>query len=106
MINLFFLFNGFLQTTEVSTNSPLASLVPVGWVIAMGMAFELVAEIRRRRYANKVNRVKVKRVYRGDSLQESETTSRNLKVGDVIKIDNDCVIPADCLVLSTGDELG
>ena len=91
----------------MSTNSPLASIIPVCWVIAMGMSFELVAEVRRRRYAKKVNNIKVKKIYRGKELtKEQDTISADLKVGDVIRIDNDCVIPADCLVLSTGDELG
>ena len=94
---------------SISTNSPIASLVPVCEVIIVGMVFELVADLRRRANDNKVNNQKVCKVSKNESdktLQETETTAAQLKVGDVIKIPNGTQIPADCLVLSTGDSLG
>jgi len=48
VINSFFIVNGMLQSIPaISTNSPLASFIPVGWVIIMGMVFELVSDLRR-----------------------------------------------------------
>jgi hypothetical protein len=60
VIHIFFLFNGFLQTIPaISTNSPLASIVPVIWVMIMGMLFEMVADIRRWRSDTRVNNLGV-----------------------------------------------
>ena len=48
VINCFYLFNGMLQTfPSISTNSPLASLIPVIWVMLLGIVFELIADLRR-----------------------------------------------------------
>jgi uncharacterized membrane protein len=56
VIHILYIFNGFLQSIPaISTNSPLASIVPVVWVMIMGMLFELVADIRRWRSDSKVN---------------------------------------------------
>jgi len=56
VIHIFFLFNGFLQTIpSISTNSPLASIIPVIWTMSMGMTFELIADIRRWTNDKKVN---------------------------------------------------
>jgi hypothetical protein len=35
------------SVSQISTNSPLASLIPVSWIIGMGMLFELIADLRR-----------------------------------------------------------
>ena len=57
VIHAFFIFNGFLQTIpSISTNSPLASLVPVAWTMSMGIIFEMIADIRRWKQDNKTNR--------------------------------------------------
>ena len=105
VMHCFFLFNGFLQSIEsISTNSPLASLVPVGWTMSMGIIFELIADIRRYNSDKKVNNQQV------DILKEGETsvktTSSKLKVGNIIKMNNGQMVPADCIVLSTQDHLG
>jgi len=64
VIHIFFLFNGFLQTIpSISTNSPLASWVPVFWTMSMGMIFELIADIRRWNSDKKVNSYKVDMAY-------------------------------------------
>ena len=34
------------------------------------------------------------------------TQSQKLKVGHILKLENNQMVPADCLVLSTGDENG
>lgn len=48
VINIFFLFNSYMQSvSQISTNSPFASLIPVSWIIAMGMMFDLIADLRR-----------------------------------------------------------
>lgn len=108
VIHCFFLFNGFLQTIpSISTNSPLASFVPVLWTMSMGMLFELIADIRRWNSDKKVNNYKVELVYESSGKVEVKTSAaEKLKVGDIIKMNNGCMVPADCVVLSTNDPLG
>lgn len=101
VIHIFFLFNGFLQTIpSISTNSPLASWVPVFWTMSMGMIFELIADIRRWNSDKKVNSYKVDMAYEdGGKIQSAGSTAEKLKVGDIIKMNNGCMVPADCIVL-------
>ena len=108
VINVFFLFNGFLQTIpSISTNTPLASLVPVSFVMVMGMIFEAVADLIRWDNDKRVNNYKVKIVRKDRKiLYEKDGLAADLKVGDIILLENECKIPADCVLLSTDDPLG
>lgn len=108
VIHIFFIFNGFLQTIPaISTNSPLASLVPVVWVMIMGMIFELVADVRRWVSDNKINNYIVKKVVAdGSSLKTYDSKASSLIIGDIIQLENGAQIPADCVVLHTDDSLG
>ena len=88
MINGFFIVNGCLQSIPaISTNSPLASFIPVIWVIFMGMIFELITDLRRWRSDRQVNNQRVERVYVDRSTQEvvkEDTISADLQVGDIV----------------------
>jgi len=109
VIHLFFIFNGFLQTIpSISTNSPLASLVPVAWTMSMGIIFELIADIRRWKQDNKTNGQQIERVTKDSKgqLTPNKVKSQQLKVGDVILMNDGQMVPADCLVLSTDDSIG
>ena len=56
-MNCFYVFNAILQMIPaIATNSYLASLIPVSYVILLGMIFEAVADLRRRSNDNKVNK--------------------------------------------------
>lgn len=61
VINVFFLFNAYMQSvSQISTNSPLASLIPVSWIIGMGMLFDLIADLRRWMNDRQVNNYPVR----------------------------------------------
>jgi hypothetical protein len=63
VIHVFFLFNGFLQTIpSITTNTPLASLIPVAFVMTLGMVFEAVADVMRWNNDKKVNNYPVHKV--------------------------------------------
>jgi hypothetical protein len=48
VLNIFYLVNGSLQTIPaISTVSPLASLIPVLFVIFVGIVLEAISEYRR-----------------------------------------------------------
>lgn len=47
-INDFFIINGILQyIPAISTNDPMVSIVPVAFVIILGMLFEFIQDIKR-----------------------------------------------------------
>lgn len=73
----------------------------------MGMLFELIADIRRWNSDKKVNNYKVDMVYESSGKLETQiSTAEKLKVGDIIKMNNNCMVPADCIVIQTNDPLG
>ena len=86
MINVFYILNGTLQLfPAISTNSPLASYIPVGFVILVGMILEGVADFRSWRSDSAINNYKVNRV---SNTSTQETVAADLKVGDVIEMNN------------------
>lgn len=93
---------------QISTNSPLASAIPVTWVIIVGIIFELISDLRRWRSDRKVNNYEVKRVYQKEKgkLEMAPTRSADLNVGDIIVLQHDDLIPADCVVLQNDDPTG
>ena len=74
------------------------------------MLFELVADLRRRSNDKKFNKYALNKVYKSQKdsqkLEEKEVFAESLKVGDVIKMKNGCMIPTDCIVIQTDDPLG
>ena len=75
VIVIFYIINGTLQTIPaISTNSPLASFIPVAYVFIVGIILEGVAEYRRNANDKKFNHYKVNIVNRNNdgSLKEKE----------------------------------
>jgi magnesium-transporting ATPase (P-type) len=108
VVNLFFIVNGILQyIPAISTNSPLASLVPVGWVMLMGMLFELIEDVKRHNQDKKDNTIKVEKVSAsGGKIDSKHLNAAELAVGNVIKLKDNQMVPADCIVLSAVDSNG
>lgn len=88
VVNLFFIVNGILQCVPaISTNSPLASLVPVGWVMLMGILFELIEDLKRHSQDTKDNTIQVDVVHAsGGTTTTKMTNSSDLQVGHVVKL--------------------
>lgn len=84
-VNIFFIVNGILQCIpSISTNNPLVSLIPVSWVILIGMLFEGLADYKRWKQDNRVNGQIVTRVGWNGKLEHNKVSSAQLMVGDVI----------------------
>jgi len=72
VINIFYIANGILQTfPAISTNSPLASLIPVAYVIILGMILEAVSDLRRWSNDRKINNQKMNKLKKTQSGIES-----------------------------------
>jgi magnesium-transporting ATPase (P-type) len=108
VINCFYLFNAFLQTIpEISTNTPLASLIPILWVIFMGMLVDLITDLRRWKSDKATNNLHaIKLLQRKGTLIEMDSKSEDLQVGDVIVLKNNMQLQADCIVLDTEEPHG
>ena len=107
--NVFYTIGAVLQGIKsISTNSPWATIIPLGYVILLGMLKEFYADYMRWRADQKEN----SRLYtvivkgEGDDYDEEEVRCDELKVGDVIKLKDGEVAPADLFILTTKDSRG
>ena len=75
----------------------------MSYVILVGVLFEGIADYRRWKQDNKVNGQVVTRVA---GQQNEKVLSMELLVGDIILVQNDEMLPADCVLVSTDDPLG
>ena len=108
VIIYFYLVNSLLQTfPAISTNSPLAGFIPTCWIILMGLLFDLLADLRRWRTDKAVNQAVVtKLLVKENQFVKQMVFTESLQVGDLIELENDQTIPADCIVVSTEDPDG
>lgn len=100
--NFYFLVVGCLSFTALAPYSAVSALLPLIVVIGATMAKEAVEDYRRKKQDIEVNNRKVK-VHRGDGTFEN-TEWKNLRVGDIVKVEKDEFFPADLLLLSSSYE--
>lgn len=108
VIICFYILNGILQTMpRFRTNNPLSSIIPTIYVILLGVIFELIADLRRWSHDRKINGQMVTAVFKAaDQLLTTPSTAADLMVGDIVLLENNANVPADCLVLSTSNVNG
>jgi len=133
VVNLFYLLNAFLQSIPaISTNSPLASLIPVVFMMIVGMCKEFAVEYKRFKDDSRVNSMKTDRMEPIAQLIRKNTTSSaltrqestpkkvntngvsnfkqvsvaDIKVGDILELHDDEQIPADCIILACDNTKG
>ena len=97
----------------IAVNKPAATLVPLSFVILLGIAKEAVAEIKRYKDDKKTNAVKAIRMIDGktnatvvckDDPRFEVTCLAEIKCGDILKIVDGEQVPADCILLKTNNE--
>ena len=83
-------------------------MIPVVYTLFAGVVLELFADLKRRRNDNNINNMLVKKLYidQNGKIFSQETKSAELEVGDVIFIENNTQIMADCLLLYADDKNG
>lgn len=97
--NFFFLVTGILSFTDLAPYSAVSAVLPLVVVIAATMVKEGVEDWQRKQQDIEVNNRKVK-VHVGDGTFH-DTEWRNLRVGDIVKVEKDQFFPADILLLSS-----
>ncbi|KAK9080934.1 hypothetical protein Syun_031331 [Stephania yunnanensis] len=100
--NLYFLLAGCLAFTPLAPYAAVSAILPLVVVIGATMLKEGVEDWRRRKQDIKVNGQKVK-VHHGNGNFE-HTEWKNLRVGDIVKVEKDEFFPADLLLLSSSYE--
>lgn len=63
VINCFYVFNAFLQSTpSISTNNPLATIIPLTFIITVGIIKEAIVELQRWNQDRKINRIPTRKL--------------------------------------------
>ncbi|XP_055809790.1 putative phospholipid-transporting ATPase 9 [Solanum dulcamara] len=97
--NFYFLVTGILAFTPLAPYTALSAILPLILVIGATMVKEGIEDWRRKQQDIEVNGRKVK-VHQGDGVFNL-TEWKNLKVGDIVKVEKDQFFPADLLLLSS-----
>ncbi|XP_043702354.1 putative phospholipid-transporting ATPase 9 isoform X2 [Telopea speciosissima] len=100
--NIFFLVVSCLSFTPLAPYSAVSSVIPLGIVIGASMIKEAIEDWTRKKQDIEANNRKVK-VHRHDGSFD-DTNWRNLRVGDIVKVEKDDFFPADLLLLSSSYE--
>ncbi|KAF3656198.1 putative phospholipid-transporting ATPase 11 [Capsicum chinense] len=97
--NFYFLVTGIMAFTPLAPYTALSAILPLVIVIGATMIKEGIEDWRRKQQDIEVNGRKVK-VHQGDGAFNL-TEWKNLKVGDIVKVEKDQFFPADLLLLSS-----
>lgn len=100
--NIYFLITAALSFASFAPFRPLTTVLPLVIVLGATMAKEAIEDWRRFQQDNEVNNRKVQ-VHNGDG-NFSYTEWKNLRVGDIVKVEKDSFFPADLLLLSSSYE--
>ncbi|EOA25787.1 hypothetical protein CARUB_v10019154mg [Capsella rubella] len=102
--NIYFLVVAFVSFSPLAPYTAPSVLAPLLIVIGATMVKEGVEDLRRRKQDVEANNRRVE-VY-GKNRTFGETKWKNLRVGDVVKVNKDEYFPADLLLLSSSYEDG
>ncbi|XP_016450141.2 putative phospholipid-transporting ATPase 9 isoform X1 [Nicotiana tabacum] len=97
--NFYFLVTGILAFTALAPYSAVSAILPLIIVIGATMVKEGIEDWRRKQQDIEVNNRKVK-VHQGDGVFDLSEW-KNLRVGDIVKVEKDQFFPADLLLLSS-----
>ncbi|KAM0944271.1 putative P-type phospholipid transporter [Dioscorea sansibarensis] len=100
--NIYFLVTCCLSFTPLAPYTAFSAILPLIIVIGVTMAKEAIEDFRRYRQDYEMNNRKIK-AHQGDGNFEY-TEWKNLRVGDVVKVEKDYFFPADLILLSSSYE--
>jgi len=107
VVNDFYVVNAILQSMPaVSVNSPWATIIPLAYVILIGMLKEAIADYKRYKQDKKSNSTLCRIVSQIGHPASQRVRSDAVRVGDVLEIHDGEVVPADCLLLNANSDSG
>lgn len=84
-MNVFYVCNAVLQSIpSVSTNNPLATIVPLTFIIMFGITKEAIMELKKWYDDKHINATMFTKLREDGSRVEEEF--QNIKVGDILEI--------------------
>lgn len=100
--NFYFLVTGVLAFTKLAPYRAVTAILPLVVVIGATIVKEGIEDWRRKKQDIEVNNRRVK-VHKVDGVFEY-TAWKNLRVGNIVKVEKDEFFPADLLLLSSSYE--
>ncbi|XP_004236954.1 putative phospholipid-transporting ATPase 9 [Solanum lycopersicum] len=100
--NFYFLVIAILSFTPLTPYSPATAVIPLVIVIGVTMLKEGIEDWQRKQQDIEMNNRKVK-VHQENGVF-NQTEWKNLRVGDIVKVEKDEFFPADLLLLSSSYE--
>ncbi|XP_022881896.1 putative phospholipid-transporting ATPase 9 [Olea europaea var. sylvestris] len=100
--NFYFLVTGILSFTSLAPYSAVSAIIPLIIVIGATMVKEGIEDWRRKQQDIEVNNRKVK-VHKGGGVFD-HIEWKNLRVGNIVKVEKDEFFPADLVLLSSSYE--
>ncbi|XP_076803387.1 phospholipid-transporting ATPase ID-like isoform X1 [Clavelina lepadiformis] len=102
VVNIYFVVLLILQyIPQISSLNPTTTLIPIVFVLAITAIKDAVDDFRRHRSDHSVNN-RISHILRNGQLVEEKWM--NIKVGDIIKLENNNHVTADILLLSSSEE--
>ncbi|KAL1293214.1 hypothetical protein HN51_053864 [Arachis hypogaea] len=102
--NIYFLLAALLSVFPISPFSPISMIAPLAFVVGLSMAKEALEDSRRFLQDVTVNNRKVNH-HTGNGVFEPKAW-KDIRVGDIVKVEKDEFFPADLLFLSSSYEDG
>ena len=101
ILSIFFLIASILSCIKIlSTKSVSSSLIPFIMVIAIGIILDLIEELKRYRNDILTNST-IAKVYKSQKFRNVKWS--DIKVGNLIKVKKNEIIPADLLVICSSN---
>lgn len=94
-----------MSIPHISPKSPAASIGPLVFVIFIGLLREGYEDYKRHKYDNESNNTKTL-MFNQKTMQFEDMEWKNLKVGSIVKIQKNELIPADLLVIKSSELSG
>ena len=101
--NVYFLIISFMQTIKsisISSGAPVMAL-PLSFVVFVSMLKDAFEDYKRHVNDATENEGKKVQAYRNNKFEK--IMWKDLHVGDIIKIENEDYVPADCVILSSSE---
>lgn len=102
--NLYFAFHAAITLTPVTPVNPVTTVLPLAFVIGVGMAKEGIEDIRRGREDKAVNNRLVNVFDRDGTFRQLHW--KEVNVGDIVRVECDEFFPADLLFLFSSNPSG
>lgn len=97
--NVYFLFSAIIQCIPtISPLNPVTAIVPLVCVLCVSIFRELIEDIQRYNYDKLNNEEKVIVLREGKFV---ESVAGSLRVGEIVLVKEDCVIPSDMAMIDS-----